>query len=86
MTKTAIFGATGYTGARTGKFDPPPYVPAPVTLRLPRTVRVPVQLVDAVYGYQQPAVVLDEQDGVMLKDLLVGDWPLFVQVSAQSPL
>ena len=55
--------------------------PAPVTLRLPQTVQGPIQLVDAVYGYQQPAVVLEETDGVMLKDLLVGDWPLFVQVS-----
>ena len=59
-------------------------VPAPVTLRLPRTGHGPVQLVDAVYGYQQRAVVLDEQDSMMLKDLLVGDWPLFIEVSAQT--
>ena len=30
-------------------------------------------------------MVLDEQDGMVLKDLLAGDWPLFVQVSTEPP-
>jgi hypothetical protein len=57
--------------------------PAPVTIRLPQAVQGPIQLLDAVYGCQQPVVVRDEKNGAILADLLVGDWPLFVQASVK---
>jgi len=37
-------------------------------------------LEDALYGFGQPATFHKQPDGATFKDLLVGDWPLFIRI------
>lgn len=52
--------------------------PAPVTLKLPKMSGA--EIVDTLYGYQQQATVKPAEGGVELPGLLVGDWPLILQI------
>lgn len=52
--------------------------PTPVTLCLPNQSARSAALADALYGYRQKACMVPGSDGIVLPDLLIGDWPVFV--------
>jgi hypothetical protein len=58
--------------------------PVPVTLDIGASGVGYVSVIDSLYGVSQRAVArAGRNSGVLVPDLLVGDWPLFVQLSVR---
>lgn len=55
--------------------------PVAVSLRIPNIKEKSVDLIDALYGYRQNAETTIEPNSILLNELLVGDWPLFVRIN-----
>jgi hypothetical protein len=55
------------------------FIPEKISIRVNGRMINMASLEDALYGIKQPASVKKSPDGTLFKDLLVGDWPLFVR-------
>jgi hypothetical protein len=56
------------------------FKPEKVTIRVKGKMVSNAILEDALYGLKQPATLHKHPDGAVFKDLLVGDWPLFIHI------
>lgn len=54
--------------------------PVPVTLEVGVKGTQSADLVDSLYGYTQRATVCPSDDRVVIQNILVGDWPVFVRL------
>ena len=59
--------------------------PLPVTLRLSGIPVSDARLMDTLYGYGQKAVLRSTDNGALVPEILVGDWPVFVCVEPAKP-
>lgn len=55
------------------------YNPEKISIRIKGRILKSAAVEDALYGFKQQAVLQKHPDGTELKDLLVGDWPLFIR-------
>ena len=56
------------------------FKPEKVSIRIKGKMVNTAVLEDALYGFDQPATFQKQPDGATFKDLLVGDWPLFIRI------
>jgi hypothetical protein len=55
------------------------FKPEKISIRIKGKMVNTASLEDALYGIKQPATLQKHSDGAVFKDLLVGDWPLFIR-------
>ena len=55
------------------------FKPEKISIRIKGKMVNTATLEDALYGLKQPANLHKHSDGAVFKDLLVGDWPLFIR-------
>jgi len=56
------------------------FKPEKVTIQVNGNMVNTAVLEDALYGFRQPATFQKNADGAVFKNLLVGDWPLFIRI------
>jgi hypothetical protein len=59
------------------------FKPEKINIRIKGKMVSSAMLEDALYGLKQPAILHKDHDGAVIKDLLVGDWPLFIRFGNQ---
>ncbi len=55
------------------------FKPEKINIRVKGKMVNTASIEDALYGLKQPAILHQDHDGAVIKDLLVGDWPLFIR-------